>query len=132
MDMKEKVEELVRKRASTLDPARPHAVHKQKELGKLTARHRLALLCDPESFLEFGQLAEATKIEDRESPADGVIVGMGRVQGRKTAVVSYDFTVMGGSQGEVSHAKTDHIHKIALEQGPGPGRLSLPFHRDVV
>jgi acetyl-CoA carboxylase carboxyltransferase component len=47
MDMQGKVEELCRKRASTLDPARPHAVQKQKDLGKLTVRRRLELLCDP-------------------------------------------------------------------------------------
>ena len=96
MDMKEKVEGLSRNRASTLDPARSHALHKQKNLGKLTARQRLELLCDPGSFLEFGQLAEASNIEDRESPADGVILDVGRVQGHRTVVVSYDFTVMGG------------------------------------
>jgi methylmalonyl-CoA decarboxylase subunit alpha len=117
MDMKEKVQELCRKRASTLDSERPHAVDRQKDLEKLTARQRLELLCDPGSFLEFGQLAEAPNIRDRESPADGVIVGVGRVEGRRIAAVSYDFTVMGGSQGHISHAKTDHIHKIALEQG---------------
>ena len=96
MDMKDKVNELGRKRASTLDSERPHAVDRQKALGKLTARQRLELLCDPGSFLEFGQLAEASNIKDRESPADGVILGVGRVQGRRTAVVSYDFTVRGG------------------------------------
>lgn len=117
MDMKEKIAELCRKKASTLDSARPHAIDKQKALGKLTARQRLGRLCDPGSFLEFGQLAEAPNIRDRESPADGVIVGIGHVHGRRAAVVSYDFTVMGGSQGAISHSKTDHIHKIALEQG---------------
>ena len=77
MDMKDKVNELGRKRASTLDSERPHAVDRQKALGKLTARQRLELLCDPGSFLEFGQLAEASNIKDRESPADGVILGVG-------------------------------------------------------
>ena len=96
MDMKDKVNELGRNRTSTLDSERPHAVDRQKALGKPTARQRLELLCDPGSFLEFGQLAEASNIKDRESPADGVILGVGRVQGRRMVVVSYDFTVMGG------------------------------------
>lgn len=116
MEMKKKVEELHRWRASTLDDSRPHAIEKQKALGKLTARRRLELLCDPGTFLEFGQLAEAVNVPDKESPADGVIIGIGEIDGRRTAIVNYDFTVMGGSQGEVNHAKTDHIHKIAIEQ----------------
>ena len=116
MDMKKKVEELASWRALTLDAARPHAVEKQKALGKLTARKRLELLYDPGTFLEFGQLAEAAH-GSKESPADGVIIGIGRIDGRRAAVVNYDFTVMGGSQGEINHSKTDHIHKIALEQG---------------
>jgi len=116
-EMKEKVAELNRWRASTLDPARPQAVARQKALGKLTARQRLDLLYDPGTFLEFGQLAESANPTDKESPADGVITGIGKVNGRRVAIVNYDFTVMGGSQGDINHAKTDHIHKIALEQG---------------
>ena len=117
MDMKDKVEQLNRWRRSTLDQARSHAVEKQRALSKLTARQRVKLLCDEDSFLEIGQLAEAANRTEKESPADGVIVGLGNVGGRKIAIISYDFTVMGGSQGNISHCKTDHIHKIALEQG---------------
>lgn len=117
MGMVEEVEELKRRRESTLDAARLNTVQKQKALGKMTARQRVDLLCDAGSFLEFGQLARAKGVRDKESPADGVIVGVGLVRGRRVAVISYDITVMGGSQGQISHCKTDHIHKIALEQG---------------
>lgn len=117
MDMLELTEALQKWKASTLDAARPQAVAKQEALGKLTARRRQELLFDPGSFFEFGQLAEAVNIPDKESPADGVITGIGRVEGRRVAVVNYDFTVMGGSQGAMNHMKTDHIHKIAVEQG---------------
>ncbi|MGW8321968.1 MAG: acyl-CoA carboxylase subunit beta [Thermodesulfobacteriota bacterium] len=116
MAMKEKVEELARWRSSTLDDARPHAVERQKALGKLTARSRNDLLFDPGTFFEYGQLAEASNVPDRETPSDGVIIGVGRVAGRPVAVVNYDFSVLGGSQGALNHAKTDHIHKIANEQ----------------
>ncbi|MBI4595830.1 MAG: acyl-CoA carboxylase subunit beta [Candidatus Tectomicrobia bacterium] len=116
MEMRKQTEELNKWRATTLDAARAHAVEKQKALGKLTARQRQELLFDPGTFFEFGQLAQAVNLPDKESPADGVIVGIGKVQGRRVAVVNYDFTVMGGSQGRVNHTKTDHIHKIAVEQ----------------
>jgi len=116
MEMKRKVEALHKWRASTLDAARPHAVEQQRSLGKLTARARNELLFDPETFFEFGQLAEAPNVPDKETPADGVIIGIGKVDGRPVALVNYDFTVLGGSQSELNHAKTDHIHKIAMEQ----------------
>ncbi len=114
--MRDQTEKLNKMRAATLDAARPQAVESQRALGKLTARKRQDLLFDPETFFELGQLAEATNVPDKESPADGVIIGIGEVEGRRVAIVNYDFTVMGGSQGRVSHAKTDRIHKIAMEQ----------------
>lgn len=116
MDMREQTEKLNRWRATTLDAERPQAVERQKALKKLTARQRQDLLFDEGSFMELGQLAEATNVPDKESPADGVITGIGKVDGRPVAVVNYDFTVMGGSQGRINHSKTDHIHKIAMEQ----------------
>jgi acetyl-CoA carboxylase carboxyltransferase component len=116
MEMKEKTEELNKWRASTLDANRQDAVEKQKSLNKLTARARNELLFDPGTFFEYGQLAEASNVPDKETPADGVIIGIGQVNGRPVAVVNYDFTVLGGSQGLINHAKTDHIHKIASEQ----------------
>jgi len=116
MEMKKNVEALNRLRASTLDGARPQAVKSQKTLGKLTARQRQELLFDPGTFLEFGQLAEASNVPDKETPADGAIIGIGLVNGRRVAVVNYDFTVLGGSQSVINHAKTDHLHKMVMEQ----------------
>jgi len=116
MEMKKKADELKKLRALTLDAARPDAVRNQKSLGKLTARARNDLLFDPGTFFELGQLAEASNVPGKETPADGVIIGIGEVDGRRVAVVNYDFTVLGGSQSELNHAKTDHIHKIAMEQ----------------
>ena len=85
-------------------------------LGKLTARQRQELLFDPGTFLEFGQLAEASNVPDKETPADGAIIGIGLVNGRRVAVVNYDFTVLGGSQSVLNHVKTDHLHKMVMEQ----------------
>ncbi len=116
MSMNKKVEEIRKLKESTLDAARPHAVAKQRAGGKKTARERLELLCDPGSFLEFGQLAVA-KDADKETPADGVICGIGKVNGRYVAVINYDYTVLGGSQGMRSHDKTEELTDIACEQG---------------
>ena len=116
MEMRVETEKLEKLKAATLDEQRPLAVKKQQDLGKLTARKRMELLFDPGTFLEFGQLAQAINIRDKETPADGVIIGIGKVNGRRVALLNYDFTVFGGSQGALNHAKTDHIHKIALEQ----------------
>ena len=116
MEMRDETEKLKLLKAATLDDARPLAVKKQQDLGKLTARKRQELLFDPGTFLEFGQLAQAINIREKETPADGVIIGIGKVNGRRVALLNYDFTVFGGSQGALNHAKTDHIHKIALEQ----------------
>lgn len=116
MGIGNKIDELNQLKKLTLDAARPHAVEKQKKLGKMTARERLELLSDPESFMEIGQLVIGSNISDKETPADGVITGVGLVDGRPTAVVNYDFTVIGGSQGKKGHEKTDSLHEMVLDQ----------------
>ena len=114
--VKERIDEIAELRRRTLDGARAAAVAKQRERSKLTARERLALLCDGE-VLEYGQLASSRKVTERETPADGVITGLGTMDGRKIAFVVYDFTVLGGSQGDLSHHKVGHIQKIAITEG---------------
>lgn len=103
-------------RDRTLDAARPEAVDKQHARGKLTARERIALLFDG-PFLEYGQLASSRRVVDRETPADGVITGVGRMGGRRVGCVAYDFTVLGGSQGDVSHHKVSHLQKHLIAEG---------------
>jgi acetyl-CoA carboxylase carboxyltransferase component len=70
----------------------------QHEQGKLTARERLALLIDGDTFTELGIHGRPhfsqRAMEGREAPADGVITGYGKVDGRLVAVAAYDFTVM--------------------------------------
>lgn len=117
MRLEEQTADLAAWRRATLDEARPEAVAKQHSLGKWTARERLAALCDPDSFLEYGQLAGSRVLRDRDLPADGVITGIGRVGGRPVGVVDYDFAVLGGSQGKVGHDKVDHIQNLALDNG---------------
>jgi acetyl-CoA carboxylase carboxyltransferase component len=98
-------------RARALDDARPDAVAKQRRRGHLTARERVAGLFDEGTFVEHGLLARPAAI-DLDAPADGIVTGAGTIDGRPTAVVSYDYTALGGSQGVVSHAKLDHILEL--------------------
>ena len=75
-------------------------IAKQHEAGKLTARERLDLLVDPGTFTELGIHAgihySVRGLEGKEAPADGVITGYGKVDGRLIAVCAYDCTVMAG------------------------------------
>lgn len=90
----------------------PDKIKRQHERGKLTARERLDLLFDEGTFCEVGILGG----EDVEKPdADGVIAGYGKINGRYAALVSYDYTVKGGSMGEVGEIKATRIREIALK-----------------
>ena len=86
-------------------------IERQHSRGKLTARERVDLLVDPQSFVEFGSCVSTTghRMDGRksEAPCDGGIIGTGRIDGRMVAVYASDFTVLGGSLG------TQHIQKCA-------------------
>ena len=125
--------ELERRRALLADEARPEAVAKRHGRGQRTARENVADLCDEGSFQEYGGFAFAAQ-EGRRSrddlqartPADGLITGIGRVNGglvpedrARTAVVAYDYTVLAGTQGQRNHHKKDRIFELAE-------RLRLP------
>ncbi|MDQ3878168.1 MAG: acyl-CoA carboxylase subunit beta, partial [Actinomycetota bacterium] len=87
---------------------------------KLTVRERLDLLFDEGSFLEFGLLAhhqsQSPQMQGKFTPADGVVTGIGRVDGRDVAVIAYDFTVMAGSMGMITELKATRIRELALRQ----------------
>ena len=96
-------------------------IDQQHERGKLTARERLAQLLDAGSFQEFGALAThdftAFGLDQQRFPGDGVVTGFGKINGRRVAVFSQDFTVMGGSFSEVQSQKICRIQDMALEAG---------------
>src|SRR5438067_4025288 len=85
---------------------------------KLTARERLELLIDEGTFVELGIHGRPhfsqRAMEGREAPADGVITGYGKVEGRLVAVAAYDFTVMAGSMGMTGELKVGRLREIAL------------------
>lgn len=96
-------------------------IDQQHARGKLTARERLALLLDEDSFQELGALAthnvSGFGLENQRVPGDGVVTGFGRINGRRVAVFAQDFTVLGGSFGAVQSTKVRRVQDLALESG---------------
>ncbi len=96
----------------------PERIARQHEAGKLTARERIALLVDEGTFTELGIHGRPhfsqRAMEGREAPADGVITGYGKIDGRLAAVCAYDFTVMAGSMGMTGELKVTRLRELAL------------------
>ena len=116
MSMKEKVEELRRRRAEAEKMGGEARLLRQKERGKLDARARLGLLLDADSFREIGLLATHLGKDDARTPADGVVCGTGLIEGRPACAAAYDFTVHGGSIGPVGERKVARLRELALRE----------------
>ena len=110
-----------------LDAARAQAVARRRKTGHRTARENIDDLCDPGSFVEYGALAIAAQrqrrpVDDliRRTPADGLVAGIGRVNGdafpdreSRCVVMSYDYMVLAGTQGFRNHEKKDRMFQLA-------------------
>lgn len=108
------------RRRQISDEARRDAVDKQHALGKLTARERIAQLADAGSFREIGALVGSSPESEEaglDAPADGVITGSALVEGRPVNLISFDFTVVGGSNGRVGRLKVNRQAELAREHG---------------
>jgi propionyl-CoA carboxylase beta chain len=116
-----KIADLERRRHEAVHAGSLAAIDKQHAKGKLTARERIALLLDEGSFTEFDELARHRAHDfgiDRSRPyGDGVVTGTGTVDGRPVAVYSHDFTVFGGSLGEVYGEKIVKVMDHAMKTG---------------
>src|SRR4051794_21040555 len=112
------VEELHERRARARLGGGEERIARQHAQDKLTARERLDLLIDAGTFTELGIHAgihhAVRGLEGREAPADGVITGYGKVDGRLVAVAAYDFTVMAGSMGMTGELKVSRLRELAL------------------
>jgi acetyl-CoA carboxylase carboxyltransferase component len=104
----------------TRDGARSEAVTKRHDAGRRTARENLADLIDDDSFVEYGPLIFAAQERRRprdeliaRTPADGLVAGVGKVDGAPCVVMSYDYTVLAGTQGMRNHLKKDRLFEIA-------------------
>jgi methylmalonyl-CoA carboxyltransferase large subunit len=119
--MQDKVEQLKAKRAEVMLGGGADKLAKHRKSGKLTARERVDALVDPESFDEAGLFAEhrATMfgMAGKSMPADGVVTGAASVGGRLIHLASQDFTVAGGSAGEVHSIKVAEIMEQSLKTG---------------
>ena len=137
--------------ALTLDASRPAAIGKRHALGLRSARENIADLCDAGSFKEYGALAVAAQRSRRSendlmrhTPADGMVTGIGSVNGAlfrperaSVVVMAYDATVLAGTQGMRNHQKTDRLLGVALKNrlpvvlfaeggGGRPGDVDMP------
>ncbi len=117
----DKLADLRRRREEARHPGSQRAVAAQHARGKLTARERIALLLDADSFVETGALARHRCAEFGMAQArpytDGVVTGHGTVDGRRVCVFAHDFTVFGGSLGEVFGQKVIDVMDLATEVG---------------
>jgi acetyl-CoA carboxylase carboxyltransferase component len=111
--------EVVERHAVGLDGARPDVVARRHAHGHRTARENLDDLVDPGTFVEYGPLVIAAQRRRRpvdelivRTPADGLVAGVGTVDGRPTAVLSYDYTVLAGTQGFHNHNKKDRLFDV--------------------
>ena len=116
MSMRNKMEELERRRSQARKMGGEARLSRQKERGKLDARARLDLLLDPKTFREIGLLATHLGKLDSPTPADGVVCGTGFIESRPVCVASYDFTVLGGSIGPVGERKVARLRELALRE----------------
>ncbi|MBU1354581.1 MAG: carbamoyl-phosphate synthase large subunit [Gammaproteobacteria bacterium] len=146
------LQRVIDRHAFTLDAARPDAMAKRHAQGVRSARENIADLCDDGSFIEYGALAIAAQTRRRSkedlianTPADGMVTGIGGINGAlfgeeksRAVVMSYDATVLAGTQGARNHAKTDRMLGIALAQklpvvlfaeggGGRPGDTDMPI-----
>jgi propionyl-CoA carboxylase beta chain len=119
--VEERLEELDRRKEEAALAGGEQAIEKQHARGKLTARERIELLLDPGTFVETDMLARhrvhAFGMEGNRPYGDGVVTGWGTIDGRKVFVFSQDFTVFGGSLGEVFAEKVCKIMDLAAATG---------------
>jgi acetyl-CoA carboxylase carboxyltransferase component len=111
---------VIERHALGLDAARPNAVARRHERGRRTARENLAELVDTDTFVEYGPLMFAAQERRRpkdeliaRTPADGLVAGVGDVDGESCVVMSYDYTVLAGTQGMRNHQKKDRLFELA-------------------
>jgi len=119
--VEDRIEELRKRRKAALTPGGRDSAKKQHDRGKLTARERLDVLMDAGSFVETDPLAihraHDFGMDKKHPPGDGVITGYGTIDGRRVFVASQDFTVFGGSMGEVMAQKVCKVMDLAISTG---------------
>lgn len=121
MTMEDRIDELREKREKALKGGGEDRIASQHDKGKMTARERIDYFLDDGTFREFDQFRTHRNhkfgMEETKLPGDGVITGYGEVDGRTVFVFAHDFTVFGGSLGEVFAEKVCKVMDKAMEVG---------------
>lgn len=116
-----KSENLHKKRSKILQGGGKEQIKKQHECGKLTARERIEKLLDKDSFIEIDAFVKHRCIDfdmtEVEAPGEGVVTGYGTIDGRLTFIYAQDFTVIGGSLGEMHAKKICKVMDMAKQMG---------------
>lgn len=119
--MKKKIERLQKKEEKIELGGGEERIKRQHQAGKLTARERIDFLFDKNSFIEIDKFVEHRStdfgMDKVEAPSDGVVTGYGTVYGKLVFIYSQDFTVIGGSLGEMHAAKINKVQDMALKMG---------------
>ncbi|MEA4883901.1 MAG: carboxyl transferase domain-containing protein [Clostridia bacterium] len=117
----DKLQNLAARREKVLQGGGAKRIEKQHQSGKLTARERIEKLLDPGTFTELDMFVEHRcqdfGMPEQDLPGEGVVTGYGAVNGRKVFVFSQDFTVMGGSLGEMHAKKICKVMDMAMKVG---------------
>jgi len=114
----ERLNDLLQRKEAALNAGSERSVQRQHDKGKMLARERLDYLLDEGSFHELDMLARTRNPDATERPyTDGVVTGWGTIDGRKVFVYSQDFTIMGGSLGEVFAEKIQKVMDLAISTG---------------
>jgi acetyl-CoA carboxylase carboxyltransferase component len=142
---REDLRQVVERHGLGLDASRPDAVRKRHDRHRRTARENLDDLVDAGSFVEYGPLMFAAQERRRDkqelierTPADGLVGGVGEIAGERCVAMSYDYTVLAGTQGMRNHQKKDRLFELAerrrlpvvlfAEGGGGrPGDVDMPI-----
>jgi acetyl-CoA carboxylase carboxyltransferase component len=115
------MDELERRAGEAAQAGSERSVNRQREKGKLLARERIELLLDPGSFVELDRFARHRAhgfgLEDSRPYGDGVVTGHGTIDGRRVFLFAQDFTVFGGSLGEVYAEKILKVMRLAVQSG---------------
>ncbi len=119
MNWNEAIKDLDSRREKALRGGGQSKIDKQHAQGKMTARERIEMLLDPDTFVEVDGFLESRindfDLDKRRVPGDGVITGYGEIDGRQVFVASEDFTVIGGTLGEYHSFKICRIQDMAME-----------------
>src|SRR5205085_2625487 len=128
-DIRDDLAEVVTRHEKTLDAARPEAVERRRKTTQRTVRENVDDLVDEGSFTEYAPLVIAAQRRRRSveelidrTPGDGMVCGLARVNGHlfpdeasRCVVMSYDYTVLAGTQGLQNHRKKDRMFELAAE-----------------